>query len=348
MAPYPGFTIQESIREPGSDRPVPIAVIGAGILATQIVFPSLALIKNARLVAVCDLDRARAADRARCYGAEQVFTSADDLLEAKVADGVVICASQAVYMELAPRFLRAGVAVYVEKPPADSAAYYLPAARASLESGKLLMTAFKKRYAPLYVKMKEVIERAEFGQPSALSLQRSFAGLGGGFLLGFGIHAIDLAPWLMGSRVASVSALSPDENTWSIQLCFDSGAVGSMILSGSGHRSYPDDQVTVFGETCTSQMVFVRDYQSLHYAHDGRTEVLHQVNLAVQGTHTQNGQIEAGFQPELQAFVDAIATGDATLIKSDARETYETMLVYDACLASAESGKRIALDYSGL
>jgi len=349
MASHPELKIQKSILEPAPEQPVRLGVIGAGVLATQMVFPSLACIRNARLMAVCDLDRGRAEDRARRYGAERAFTSVDDLLGAgELIDGVIICIDQKAYMELAPKFLHAGVPVYIEKPPADSAAHFMEAAKISRDTGTLLMTAFKKRYAPLYVKMKEVIESEAFGKPTALCLQRSFAGIGDHLLLGFGIHAIDLAPWLMGSRVATVSALSPDPDTWSIQLGFESGAVGSMILSGSGHRAFPDDQVTVFGGPSKSAMVFVRDYQSLHFARDGATEILHQVNLAVQGLETQTGRIESGFQPELQAFVDAIETGDAGGVKSDARATYESMLVYDACLDAASSGERVTIDYSGL
>lgn len=127
--------------------------------------------------------------------------------------------------------------------------------------------------------MKEQINTERLGNPTALMIQRSFSGLGEQFLLGFGIHALDLAPWLMSSEVKMIHAFSPDPNTWAIQMEFESGAVSSLLFSGHGHKIYPDDQVTVYGER--DAVIFVRDFHSLTYAHDGVYHTLHQINLAV-------------------------------------------------------------------
>ena len=97
-------------------------------------------------------------------------------------------------------------------------------------------------------------------------------------------------------------------------------------------------------------MVFVRDFTSLTYVHDEVYHTLHQIVLGVAGgAHLgREGVVESGFLPEIQAFVTAVRTGDRSGIQSDHVETYRTMAIYDACVASARTGKPAAPDYSAL
>ncbi len=337
------------------DEKVRIGIVGAGVLSTQMIYPAVVIVPDATLSVVCDRDEDKARRSAERFGAARVFTSVDDMLaQPDLYDAVIICINEQAYMEMSPRFMQAGKPVYIEKAPAMDAAHYLTAARVAEKTGQLFVTAFKKRYTPLYVKMKEQILGERFGRPTAMTIQRSFGGAKGldmpgheqpGFLRGYGIHGLDLAPWLMDSRITRLYAQSPDPMTWMIQCTFESGAVGSMLFSGHGHYNNPDDQTAVWGET--DAMIFVRDFNSLTYVHDEVYHTLHQLVLGVAGgAHLgREGISESGFLPEIQAFVSAVRTGDRSGIQSDHVQTYRTMAIYDACVKSSRTDKPVTLTY---
>ncbi len=328
-----------------SEKRVRVGIVGAGNLSSKKIYPSLKYIPGARLTAVCDLDENKARRNAEKFGAEHVFTDIDKMLESKdLLDAVMICIGPEQHAQLAPKVLRAGLPVYTEKPPAADSAGALEVARVAKETGQLCMTAFKKRYTPLYVKMKQQMATERFGKPSMLVIQRScslYANTNprNTFILDFCVHLLDLAPWLMG-EVKAVRALSPEPNTWAIQIEFESGAAGSLAFSAHGSFAYPDEQVTVYGEK--DAILMARDGHSLTFVHDGVYHTLHQLNFTTAG---QEGLVESGFLPEIQAFIRAVATGDRSGVQSDIASSYRSMVLHDTLVKSAKTGERIELVY---
>jgi predicted dehydrogenase len=323
---------------------VKLGIIGAGGLSTRKIYPSLSYIPEVRLEAVCDLDESKAKRNAEKFGANLVFTSMEKMLDEAKLDAVIICIGPEKHAQLAPIVLRAGLPVYTEKPPAVDADGALAVARVAQETGKLCMTAFKKRYTPLYVRMKEQMNTDRFGKPAMLVMQRSFSRYNNtsprsAFLLDFCIHLIDLASWLMGT-VTKVRALSLEQNTWSIQMVFESGAAGSLAFCAHTSGIYPDEQVTIYGED--DAMLFVRDGYSLTFVHDRVYHILHQINLTTAG---QEGLIESGFLPEIQAFIKALQTGDRSMVRSDIASSYRSMLVHDSIVEAARTGQWVELQY---
>ena len=61
------------------DRKARLAFIGAGGFATGSLYPNIHKVPQIDLVAVCDLDEARAARAARNFGAREVYTDADEI-----------------------------------------------------------------------------------------------------------------------------------------------------------------------------------------------------------------------------------------------------------------------------
>jgi predicted dehydrogenase len=323
---------------------VKLGIVGAGGLSSKKIYPSLSYIQEVKLEAICDLDENKAKRNAEKFGANLVFTSMEEMLKKASLDAVIICIGPEQHARLAPIVLRAGLPVYTEKPPAVDASGALAVARVAAETGSLCMTAFKKRYTPIYVRMKEQMSTPTFGKPAMLVMQRSFSSYGntsprGSFLLDFCIHLLDLAPWLMG-KVKAVHALSPEPNTWAIQTVFESGAIGSLAFCAHTSGAYPDEQVTVYGEK--DAMLFTRDGYSLTFAHGGVYHTLHQLNLTTAG---QEGLTESGFLPEIQAFIKAVHTGNRSAIQSDIASSYRSMLLHDSIVKSAHTGNWIELQY---
>jgi hypothetical protein len=55
--------------------------------------------------------------------------------------------------------------------------------------------------------------------------------------------------------------------------------------------------------------------------------------------------MESGFLPEIRAFIKAVATGDRSIVQSDIFSSYRSMLIHDALVESAKTGKRIELKF---
>ena len=176
---------------------VRLGIVGAGGLSSRKIYTSLGFIPEVSLEAVCDLDENKAQRNAEKFGANLVFTDMEEMLSKASLDAAIICIGPDQHERLAPIVLKAGLPVYTEKPPAVDAAGALEVARVAEETGVLCMTAFKKRYTPIYVRMKQQMGAPNFGKPAMLVMQRSFGSYANtsprsSFLLDFCIHLLDL------------------------------------------------------------------------------------------------------------------------------------------------------------
>ncbi len=102
-------------------KPVRAALLGAGYISKWHA-DALRRVKGVEISAVCDLSREAAQGLADSCGAKHVFGSLDDMLAAGVADCVHVLTPPHVHAEAAEKIINAGVAAFVEKPFALSAA----------------------------------------------------------------------------------------------------------------------------------------------------------------------------------------------------------------------------------
>ena len=107
------------------DRHLRVGFIGCGGHAFRNVLPTFQY-APIDLVAVCDLDRDRAANVGRLFGARQVYTDYQDMLQHETLDAVFVVTNYDAegrprYPAIATTAMQAGVHVWIEKPPAASA-----------------------------------------------------------------------------------------------------------------------------------------------------------------------------------------------------------------------------------
>ncbi|HJN14407.1 MAG TPA: Gfo/Idh/MocA family oxidoreductase [Armatimonadota bacterium] len=322
---------------------VRIATVGAGNLSTAKIYPCFQALP-VELVAVCDLDRDKAEDRARRFGAGKVYTDIDEMLAREELDALVGCIGPEAHPIVAKKGLAAGLHVYTEKPPSVTSAEALEVAKLAAKADRLVMAAFKKRYTPIYVRMKHEMAAEGFAPPKLISMRRSSGqyandGPRSEFLLDFCIHGIDLMAWL-GGTVDEVYATSPNPNAYSVSLQFESGTVGSMALAGASW-GYADEQVCAYG--AGPGFIESRDMRQLFMAGDGgEMREVYRVDFSTAG---QDGQVVGGFFPEMQAFVQAVRTGDRSHCRSDIVQSYRSMVLYEGIKESAASNQPVTLSY---
>jgi predicted dehydrogenase len=260
-----------------------VNVVGAGSFAQRVLVPNL---KRAgfRLGAVASargLTAKAAADR---FGFGAV-TTADEALSDPAADLVAIATRHASHAALVEAALRAGKAVFVEKPPCltDAELHSLRTARA--ETGGPLFVGFNRRHAPFTFALREHVR--ETRAPIELLYRVNAEPLppghwlcdpddGGGRLLGEGCHFIDFARWVIGAdpvAVAAVAAGAPagslaSAESFSIVLRFVDGSLATILYGAAGSRAIAKEYVEAHAGRRSAT---IDDYRTLAlYGHRGR------------------------------------------------------------------------------
>ena len=319
------------------NEPIPLCMIGAGGHSSKNMYPYFWLLKGAQVVANADLDLDRARRVAGRFGIEHSYSDYRQMLEREKPAGVLVCVNSTFHAQVALELLAAGYHVYLEKPSCNTLAEAQAMLAASRAAGRICMTAYKKRFAPAYVKAKAIVEGEDFGEPTLLTLLRTrgpFAPTDDpheAYLLQWGCHVVDLVTYLFGP-VASVSAMKTGPSPWAyaMTLRFANEAVGSFAVT-ERVKGRNWEHVTLVGAGGVS--VQVDNSTEMWAAKDNQPFAHHKPDW-VSGSSL--GPVEQGYSGELQAFVDAIAGGHDP--EANMTQATHTMAVYEAMQASAANG----------
>ena len=190
-----------------------VAVIGCGGIANSKHMPGLKTVKEAEMVAFCDIIEERAEKAKKEFGTpdSKVYTDYKELLKDESIDVVHICTPNRSHSFITIDSLRAGKHVMVEKPMAKTAAEAREMVKVAKETGKKLTVGYQNRCRPesVYLK-KEVMEKGVLGEvyyAKALAIRRRATPTwgvflneyeqGGGPLIDIGTHALDLTLYMM-------------------------------------------------------------------------------------------------------------------------------------------------------
>jgi myo-inositol 2-dehydrogenase/D-chiro-inositol 1-dehydrogenase len=208
---------------------------------------------SARLAGVTDADPAVAA----AVGAEldvPVLPSYDALLSE--VDAVAVATPTGTHAELVTRAVRAGRAVFCEKPISLDRAATVSTLDAVRAAGVPLQVGFHRRFDPDWMAATERIRAGELGRVylfrTSLRDMRSprpdFLAGSGGFFVDVTIHDLDVARWMVGEIVAvgahGAGLSDPgfaelgDIDTALVTLRFESGALGVIDNSRSAGYGY--------------------------------------------------------------------------------------------------------------
>src|SRR3954466_4602394 len=141
-------------------RPYRIAVIGAGYWGPNLVRNFLAS-PDWDLVAVCDVDRARAQKAIGSRSTVQVETSLDALLARDDVDAVAIATPARTHKAIALAAIHAGKHVLIEKPLAPSRAEATEMIMAAERHGLTLMCDHTYCYTSVVQEIADLIARGE-------------------------------------------------------------------------------------------------------------------------------------------------------------------------------------------
>jgi predicted dehydrogenase len=336
-----------------------IGFVGAGGHATSQLYPSLVKAPSARLVAVCDLDVARAEGNAKRFGADRWYTDVDAMLDKESLDGVCICGAPDMHVAVGKQVLKRNLPIFVEKPSALNSTQAQSLADAAQKAGVWGMVAFMKRHAHGYLLAQDIMATPTFGGLRQLHLeftQGPYPDLWGyeavqAFLVGQVVHIFDLTRFL-GGDVANVHArlhmVAHEQFGYAISVAFVSGAVGTLALNTLDHELPWRDiteraHISGVGESVVVEnMDFVTHYAAADWRPKGRQRY----GIPIQAWHPNylsilNGNDLAGYEGELEHFAQCALAGKPA--SASLRDGVEALRLGEAVWKSAQTGRPVSL-----
>ncbi|MDO4888663.1 MAG: Gfo/Idh/MocA family oxidoreductase [Actinomycetaceae bacterium] len=338
-----------------------VGIIGCGKIAQVRHIPEYLAHDGTQIAAYFSRTHSRAQELAGRYGGT-AYARLADLLADESIDAVSICTANAVHAEHAIAALEAGKHVLCEKPMATTIEDCQAMLEAAATAGKVLMIDQNQRLAPAHRKAKELVEAGVIGD--VLTFRTTF-GHGGpetwsinpgagtwffdakaaamGALADLGVHKTDLIQYLLGAKVAEVTAKvatldkrSPDGRLIGVDdnaMCIytmDSGVVGTMTASWT-HYGAEDNTTILYGT-----QGIMRIYDDPAYALRLVLRNGEEVDYRLEGIQTNDAQTSTGI---VEAFAGCIEGGGEPLISGES--VVHAMRAVFAGVESSQTGRSI-------
>ena len=343
-------------------RQARLAFIGCGGFATASIFPNIHLVPEIDLVAVCDIDGARAERNARNFGARRVYTDLNEMLDKEELDGVFVIGPAPQQYELAPLVLQRGLPVYVEKPSANTSREARELAEIAQAHGAWGQCGFMKRFAYVYLMAQEIIQRPEFGDLHIVKCKFSqgpYPQIWGidsarrAMLIGQLCHIFDLVRFFGGDVKRVQAMFRPVTDTqfaWLANLEFESGAVGQLDLNSLANKQGFRDITEVLELTGFETNLICEDMMRLNWLpREDWSSAVPQTGRYFQSydpswTGIAYNNRSLGYYGEVAHFgkrcLGQVEGGP------DLWDSYKSLLIGEAVYQSAEADQTVTIDNS--
>jgi predicted dehydrogenase len=282
-------SLSRRVTNPSASRgvaTVSLGVLGAGNFATAVMLPALKKNSDVHLAGIASASGLSAQAAAQKYGIGYATSAANEIFADPNINTVAILTRHDLHAAQVLAALEAGKHVFVEKPltlNADELAQVETALGSPDDNARPMLTAgYNRRFAPLARKLKAFID----GRNEPLYAQyRVNAGyiplthwlhdpdIGGGRIIGEGVHFIDFLTYLVGDVPSAVSAVGlPNGGTYrddNVQLTFTfpDGSIGTVMYLANGDKSVAKERVEVFAG---GQVAVLDDYRRLETVANGK------------------------------------------------------------------------------
>jgi len=183
-----------------------VAIIGCGTIANSAHIPAYLDSPVAEIKYFCDIIPERADNAVKKYGCGKAVYNYREILDAPDLDAVSVCTHNDMHSVISIDFMKHGKDVLCEKPAARILSEALEMEKVSYETGRILSIGVCNRYSNAVNRIKAMIENGDLGEVyhvyASFRAHRSIPGLGGDFttfassgggaLIDWGVHYIDL------------------------------------------------------------------------------------------------------------------------------------------------------------
>ena len=235
-------------------------LLGAGRIG-KVHAKAISAAAGATLVAVADAMAPAAKAIADQYGCE--VRGVDAILAAKDIDAVVICTPTDTHADLIEAFAKAGKAVFCEKPIDLSLDRVKACLEVVRETKAVLMVGFNRRFDPHFMAVRAEIDKGTIGTVEMITITSrdpgpppmDYIARSGGIFRDMTIHDFDMARFLLGEEVATVSAMA------------------SVLVDPAISKAGDSDSVQVMLRTVSGKLAVISNSRRATYGYDQRIEV---------------------------------------------------------------------------
>lgn len=325
-----------------------IALLGAGRIG-KVHARAIASDPRAHLVAIAD---------AMAPAAESLAASAncdvrtiDQILESDDIDAVIICTPTNTHADLIERFVRKGKAVFCEKPIDLDVERAKSCINVVKETNGKVMLGFNRRFDPHFQAVRKAIDAGQIGKVEMVTITSRDPGappadyikVSGGIFRDMTIHDFDMARFLLGEDIATISAS------------------GSVLVDPAIGELGDYDSASIILTTAKGKQAVISNSRRASYGYDQRIEV-HGSLGSVSAENQRPVSIEvatsagytrpplhdffmtrytAAYAAEITAFIDAIENG--AVISPSADDGLKALQLADAALIAAREQRVVRL-----
>lgn len=327
-------TVQISTRQYSASE-INIGLIGAGSFGQNFLIPALK--GNCNFIGVVTARSNNARNIADKHSFNFASGNVQDIFLSDKINTVFIASRHDTHADYVLQGLRNKKNVFVEKPLCLNEDELKAIANEYIKSGVHLMVGFNRRFAPFILQLKKAFSDTI---PKAINM-RINAGVvsadnwihhpkvGGGRIIGEACHFIDLAIFLAGSRLKSISAIAMDDShklndTISVNLQFENGSIAQLSYFSNGNKTVDKERIEIFSG---GKIAVINDFKELKII--GKSEMKYSSNQ------------DKGHGEEIKAFCHAVNTGSQTPISFD--DIYISTLATFKVLESISGNGKVIL-----
>jgi len=347
---------------------IKVGIIGCGTIANNAHIPSYMNNPDVEITYFCDANPEKANDAIKKYGVGKAVTDYREVITDPEIEAISVCTPNNMHATISIEALKAGKHVLCEKPAARTYEEALLMQKAQKEYGKILNIGVVNRFRTGVLKVKELIDAGELGNVyhvyASFRAHRSIPGIGGDFtnsaisgggvLIDWGVHFLDLVMFCLGDpepKTVSGQAYSilgrnikdyAYINMWSrgpkLDGVYDvedfiTGLIrtekATISLNGAWAQNIGVDELYVdfLGDKAGIRLQYGAGFKLYTFKNDTLYEVI------------PSFKMQNEFQAEIDAFINCIKTGEK--IASNIDNVIITAKIMQALYDSSKAGREI-------